>query len=332
MMKNGLTIYDISKLSGVSVATVSRVLNGNTRVNEQTRERVNSVISRYDYVPKQSARNFKERELCAVGLLMDDIRNPYMASFAFFINREFSRLKMNTVLCNIHDVESEFVGQVDNMIDKKVNGIIMMSSIFQTKYCRVLLDGRYSGVPFVAINSSFGLPNVCEVILDQQTGVEEAVRYLVGLGRRHIGLIYKKQSRSDECKFAGFLDGMQGCGLRTERMMRVVEKTIESGMQATSQMMTRWPDTDAIIYSSDTLAVGGAHCLNRAGVPIPERVMIIGFNNSASACDCYPQLTSIDNNINEAASTAAQMMLKMINGEETEDVLIPSKLVVREST
>ena len=117
-VKNGLTIYDISKLSGVSIATVSRVLNGNPNVNEVTRERDNQVITKHGYVPKQSARNFRVQELYAVGLLMDDIRNPFMASFAFFISREFNRLKINTVLCNIHDVESEFVEQVDNLIDK----------------------------------------------------------------------------------------------------------------------------------------------------------------------------------------------------------------------
>jgi len=331
-VKNGLTIYDISKLSGVSIATVSRVLNGNPNVNEVTRERVNQVITKHGYVPKQSARNFREQELYAVGLLMDDIRNPFMASFAFFISREFNRLKINTVLCNIHDVESEFVEQVDNLIDKKVNGIIMMGSIFENRLCRMLLDGRYSGMPFVAINGNFGLPNVCEVILDQQTAVEEAVRYCYNQGRRHIGMVYKKQSRSDVRKYTGFLNGLCECDLKAERMVEVNQKSIENGKHATAQLLRRWPDTDAILYSSDTLAVGGAHWLNQHGIAIPARIALIGYNNSDSACDCYPPLTSIDNNINEAGTAAARLMLQMINKEEVEDVLISSSLVIREST
>ena len=87
-----------------------------------------------------------------------------------------------------------------------------------------------------------------------------------------------------------------------------------------------------IIYSSDTLAVGGAHILNRKHIAIPEQIMLICFNNSASACDCYPQLSSIDNNINEAGKAAAQLMLQMINREDVEDVLVPGNLVIREST
>lgn len=331
-MKNGLTIYDISKLSGVSIATVSRVLNGNPNVNDETRERVNRVINKHGYVPKQSVRNFREQELAAVGLLMDDIRNPYMASFAFFISREFSMLKINTILCNIHDVESEFAEQVDNLINKKVNGIIMMGSIFENRLCRTLLEGRYSGMPFVSINGNFSLPNVCEVILDQRTATEEAVQYLYGQGRKRIGMVYRNQSRSDKHKYAGFLEGMEACGLKAVRRIEVVEKSLESGKWATEELLRRWPDTDAIIYSSDTLAVGGAHSLNKNGIPIPKRVMLIGFNNSTSACECYPPLTSIDNNIDEAGKIAARMMLQMIHREEVEDVLIPGQLVIREST
>ena len=145
-------------------------------------------------------------------------------------------------------------------------------------------------------------------------------------------MIYKNQSRSDKHKFAGFLDGMDACALDDVRRIEVVEKSIESGKQATLEMLSHWPNTDAIIYSSDTLAVGGAHILNRKHIAIPERIMLIGFNNSASACDCYPQLSSIDNNINEAGKAAAQLMLQMINREDVEDILVPGSLVIREST
>lgn len=331
-MKNVLTIYDISKLSGVSIATVSRVLNGNPNVNDETRERVNQVIRRYGYVPKQSARNFREPELFAVGLLMDDIRNPFMASFAFVISREFSKLKINTVLCNTHDVEHEFVEQVDNLINKKINGIIMMGSVFESNLCKTLLEGRYSGVPFVSINGNFGLKNVCEVILDQRRGMNDAVQYLHSLGRSRIGFIFKNQSGSDERKKEGFLDGMNACGLSPARMVKVDEKSIDVGKRATAELLRRFPDINAVIYSSDTLAVGGVHYLNAQKIPIPQQIMIVGFNNSASACDCYPTLTSIDNNINEAGKIAAQRMLEMINGKEVESTVIPNSLVIREST
>lgn len=283
-------------------------------------------------MPKQSSRNFKGPELFAVGLLMDDIRNPFMADFAFVIGREFTKLKINTVLCNICDVESEFVEQIDNLINKKVNGIIMMGSIFEGNLRRALLESRYSGFPFVSINGYFGITNVCEVILDQRRGIKDAVHYLHSLGRSKIGFIFKHQSGSDRRKKDGFLDGIRLCGLSNPHMVEVTEKSIDNGKKATAKLLSKYSDTDAIIYSSDTLAVGGAHYLNDQKISIPDRIMIVGFNNSASACDCYPPLTSIDNNIGEAGRAAAQRMLKMIKGEEAENIVVPSSLVIREST
>ena len=135
---------------------------------------------------------------------------------------------------------------------------------------------------FVAINGNFGLPNVCEVILDQQTAVEEAVRYCYNQGRRHIGMVYKKQSRSDVRKYTGFLDGLCECDLKAERMVEVNQKSIENGKHATAQLLRHWPDTDAILYSSDTLAVGGAHCAHRLQ-QLGQRVRLL------SAADFYRQ-------------------------------------------
>ena len=166
-MNESLTIYDISKLAGVSITTVSRVLNGSENVNPATKDRVEEIIRRYNYSPRQSARNFVEKEVFAIGLMMDDIRNPYMAGLAFAINHELSKKHINTVLCNITDVEKEFTDQINNLIAKKVNGVILMGSIFQDPLCRVIMERKYSGFPFVAINSSFELQNVREVIQDQ---------------------------------------------------------------------------------------------------------------------------------------------------------------------
>ena len=94
-----LTIYDISRLAGVSVTTVSRVLNGSANVNQETREKIEDVIRRHGYVPKQAARNFVQRDLYAVGLMMDDIRHAYMAELAYAIDQELSKWRVNTIVC-----------------------------------------------------------------------------------------------------------------------------------------------------------------------------------------------------------------------------------------
>lgn len=327
-----LTIYDISKLSGVSVTTVSRVLNGSASVSPETREKVEEVIRKHGYVPKQAARNFVQRDLYAVGLMMDDIRHAYMAELAYAINQELSKWRVNTILCNIVDVEREFISQVDNLIEKRVNGVILMGSIFENDICKITIERRYSGFPFVAVNGNFALPNVQEVMQDQFRGTKEAVEYLCRQGRRRIGWIFYNRSRSDQKKYAGFTEGMREHGLPMLRIQEADEKSLSEGKRATALLLERFPDTDAIIYSADILAVGGAHYLNEQGIPIPDRVAIIGFNNSSYACECYPPLTSIDNNIAESGKAAARLMMQVLNKQGSENVTIPCGLVVREST
>ena len=327
-----LTIYDISKLAGVSVTTVSRVLNGSASVNQETRDKVEEVIRRHGYIPRQASRNFTQRNPYAVGLLMDDVRHAYMAGLAYAIDRELSKWKVNAVLCNIVDVEREFITQVDNLIEKRVNGVILMGSIFQNEICRVAMERRYSGFPFVSVNGNFALPNVHEVMQDQVRGTREAVQYLYRQGRRSIGWVYHHKSGSDQKKHAGFLDGMRGCGLPATRMHETNEKSLAEGKRATASLLEAYPDTAAIIYSADILAVGGAHCLNGRGIAIPEQIALIGFNNSSCASECYPPLTSVDNNIAESGKAAAQLMIQVINKQDAENVDIPCGLAIREST
>lgn len=327
-----LTIYEISKLAGVSITTVSRVLNGSDKVNSDTKTKVEEVIKRYGYVPKQSARNFTRKEAFAVGLLMDDIRHAYMSELAYAINQELSIWKVEPILCNIPDIERGFITQVDNLVEKKVNGIILLGSVFENKICKVAIEKRYSEMPFVTVNANLALPNVREVLQEQILGTRDAVRYLYQCGRRKIGWIYYHKSHSDRKKHEGFLQGAEEYKLPTDYMCETESKSLEEGIRATELLLGSHPDTDAIIYSSDSLAVGGIHYMNRNGIPVPERIAVIGFNNSRSAKECYPTLTSIDNKSSDAGRAAAQMMIDILNGQKTENRMLLCGLEIREST
>ncbi len=331
-MANKLTIYDISMLSGVSISTVSRVLNGHSNVKEETRIRVEEVVRKYGFVPKQKARNFRKEDLTAIGLMMNDIRNPYMCSLAYTINRELKQQMINTVLCNIVNVETEFISQLNHLIERKVNGVILIGSIFQHEICRLALERKYSGFPFVAINGNFGLPNVHEVIQDQLNGTKEAVLYLHRLGKRRIGCVYSNRSASDQKKYAGYQLGMKECNLSASMTVEVTEKTLNEGKRATQVLLEKFPDIDAIMYSADILAVGGVHYLNDHKISIPKQIAVIGFNNSNSAEQCYPPITSIDNAVDACGTAAVNLMLRIINKEAVEDCNVPCGLVIRATT
>lgn len=326
-----LTIYDISKLSGVSITTVSRVL-GNTNVNPETRNRVEAVIREHQYIPKQAARNFVQREMFAVGLLVDDIRHTYMSELAYAVNQELEKWKLNTILCNLADVEGGIINQVDTLIEKRVNGVVLLGSVFERSICKIAIERRYSGLPFVTVNANFALPNVREVMQNQFQGTKDAVKFLHQQGKQKVGWIFYHQSPSDERKNTGFMAGMKECRLNPIYLRETDGLTLADGKTATASLLDEYPDIEAIVYSSDMLAVGGVHTLNERGISIPKQISLIGFNNSNGARECYPPLTSIDNKINESGRIAAHLMLNMLNKQPAENVQLSCGLEIRNST
>lgn len=221
---------------------------------------------------------------------------------------------------------------MDNLIDKHVNGAILLGSIFEQNICKIAIERRYSSFPFVTVNANLALPNVREVMLDQVQGTRDAVKLLYKQGRRKIGWIYCDKSPSDKRKHSGFMAGMRECGLHADYLLGVEVKNLEEGKRATAQLLGRSPEVDAIIYSSDMLAVGGARYLNERKTAIPDEIALIGFNNSNCAKECYPPLTSIDNEIYESGKLAAQLMLNMLNKEPAENIQLACGLEIRSST
>ena len=159
----------------------------------------------------------------------------------------------------------------------------------------------------------------------------DAVEYLYGLGRRGIGWIFRYRSTSDRKKYEGYLKGVSKVGLQPHTLV-VSEKSISQGLEATGKLLDAFPDTDAIMYSSDLLAVGGVHCLHAQHISIPERIAVVGFNNSSSAMECYPPLTSVDNSIDECGTAAADMIVRMLGHEQVDSITVPCGLVIRAST
>lgn len=163
-------------------------------------------------------------------------------------------------------------------------------------------------------------------------GTKDAVKYLHQQKRTKIGWIFYHQSPSDQRKNSGFLAGMKACGLNATYTCETNGTNLEEGKRATATLLQKYPDLDALIYSSDMLAVGGAHWLNEQKIPIPDQIALVGFNNSNCAKECYPPLTSIDNRIDESGRLAAEMMINMLNKQPVENIQLSCGLAIRRST
>ena len=181
-----MNIYDIAKEAGVSIATVSRVLNNKGTVSAATRARVEAILKQNNYTPSAIARGMVSKSMRTVAVLTVDIRVPHYARTAYTIEREFSRRGYEVILCNTGGDRAETLRYLQVVNQKQVDGIVLVGSVFDTICQGTEMEKLLTGVPVVLANGKLDLPNAYSVTVDDKYGVSLAVEHLVARGRRNI--------------------------------------------------------------------------------------------------------------------------------------------------
>lgn len=326
-----MTIYDIAREAGVSIATVSRVLNGG-KVGEATRAKVQDVLDRSDYQPSRVAQGLATRQSKCVAVMTVDIRDVHHAAIAYEIERTMAAAGYSTILCNLGGTPARAGDYLRTLNAQQIIGVFFVGSVFVTPQCREYIAKYVPDIPILFANAVLPLPNAYGVLSDEEDGTYHAVKRLAQAGRCNIAFVNDDVTESEQHKLNGYRRAIQECGL-PERCYRA-ERSIEGGQFATTRILRQDPRTDAIVFTEDTTAVGGLHTLLITGKRIPEDVAVIGCNNSVYCTICYPQLSSIDNSLHETGRTAAQQMIRLLNHEPDVEktVCLPCRLVLRDTT
>lgn len=327
-----MTIYDIAQEAGVSITTVSRVINGKGKVSAQTRERVQQILTAYDYVPNQVAQGLASKVTKIVGILAMDIRDEHHASIAYRIEQAMSQADYSAIVCNLGGRRERLQKYLETLAARQISGLFLVGSTFANETCRAMLQATVPQMPVILANGILEGSNIYGVLADEETGTADAVRYLIGQGRRHIALMTSSDTPSDRNKRAGYERVMQEHGLPA--LCIEEERSLAGGQRGTARLLQLCPQLDAIQYTEDITAAGGVHALHHAGVDIPGQVAVIGCNASNIGLFCYPTITSIDNRLGETGERAAHMMIRLLNGEtdvpHTEH--LTCGLILRDST
>lgn len=326
-----MTIYDIAREAGVSIATVSRVLNGGS-VSEATREKVQQVLQKCDYQPSQVAQGLATRQSKCVAIMTVDIRDVHHAAIAYVVERTMASAGYSTILCNLGGEPSRAGEYLRSLSAQQIVGVFFIGSVFVTPVCQDYITRYISDVPILFTNAVLPLKNAYGVLADERQGTYQAITRLCQAGRRRIGMVTDSETSSEHNKLEGYLQAMRDCGL--EPLCFHTERSMEGGRIITETMLQEYPDLDAIQYTEDITAVGGVHILQKLGVSIPEQVALIGCNNSIYCTVCYPQLSSIDNGLYETGRQAANQMIRLLNHETgvEKTICLPCDLVLRDTT
>lgn len=314
-----MNIYEIAEEAGVSIATVSRVVNGKSVVSSKTREKVEAVLKRHNYSPSEIARGLVLNSTRTVGVMAVDIRDIYYANVAYTVEQELSRVGYTAILCNTGEDINEKIKYMNILMQKKVDGIILVGSVFKDESLEGAIAGISSKVPVVMINGFVDCKNVYSIICDDSSGISQAVDFLCRQGRKKLIYLQDTDSYSAGAKVEGFRKAMESNNIEiNDNNLFKVKKGLEGGYEGIRMIAGKGISFDAVVCGDDLTAIGVIRFLREHDIPVPGEVAVIGYNNSVLASCCEPVLTSVDSRMFEMGRIAIEIFSKVMDGEHVD--------------
>lgn len=334
-----MTIYDISEKAGVSIATVSRVLNGSKSVSEKTKQKVMDVINQYEYTPNAFARGLGLNTMKTIGILCADSSDLYMAKAIYFVERLLRANGYDSILCcSGYDLETK-KKSMNVLLSKKVDGIILIGSTYineEDKDNKYIADAA-TQVPVMLLNGTLPAPNVYGILSDDTASVKQATLYMIDSGISDVLYFYDSHSYSSKKKLAGYRSAMESRGLlKDERLLQYYggdSEDIPAMAKQLSLLAKQGLSFHGIITANDTLAMGAVKYARTAGLNMPDDLSVIGYNNSMLTSTCEPELTSIDNKLETLCKHLIHTLMEVLNGKEMpKETIFSAELVKRGTT
>lgn len=330
-----MTIYDIAREAGVAASTVSRVINDKPGIKLETRQRVQELLKKYNYIPDAAARGLVMQSSRLVGILIVDIRVAHHVDSAFVIEQELARQGYCCIIMSTGPEDEKKAEYIRILEQRRVEGVILMGSMFETAAVEDSIRKHLSKVPIVMVNGYLDLPNVSGVIVDEDAGVGKCVDLFFSKGKTKIAFVLDSVSPANLRKQQGYCDSMMRHGAGTEGLLLydMSESSVRGGYEITLRILNEHPDIQGIIYTIDLVAVGGVRAAHDRGYVVPEQLGIIGIDNSIYGEICMPKLTTLDNRLEGMSESAATILREGLEGKiRSKKMMMFSEIIEREST
>lgn len=334
-----MNIYDISEKAGVSIATVSRVLNNSPHVSKKTKEKVMAVIDSCGYVPNAFARGLGLNTMKTIGLLCPNAADPYLAQALAYLEQEFRRFHYDCLLsCTGRELDARIQG-VELMKTRHVDGMVLMGSTFieakdkNNEYIRKAAEKT----PVVLLNGSFQCDNVYCVVCDDQRATMEATQYLIDSGRKNVLYLYHSKNYSGQKKLNGYRMGLESRNIKPQDSLVQFFTEDKMNVMDVKEHLISLHDKglvfDAVLTSEDILSVGAVKYARAMKLSIPKALSIVGYNNSNFCLCCEPELTSIDNMLKALCDHCVATMLGVLEEKQMpQKTVFTGELIKRGST
>lgn len=334
-----MTIYDISKEAGVSIATVSRVLNGNSNVRPKTRQKVMEIIEKYEYTPNAFARGLGLNTMNSVGILVADCSDMFLAKAIYFVEKFLREQGYETMLCSTgYSLEGKKEAMTF-LLNKKVDSIILIGSnfIFDKESDNAYISEAAQKVPVMLLNADYNCKNVYCVYCDDYQASFDCTSYLIENGAKNILHLYDATTFSGKRKLSGYQQAVISHDLELNKSLCCkYEGNRESAMDIADfieSIAKSGVKFDAIAASNDYMAMGALRYARHNKIKVPEELQVVGYNNTVLTTCSYPELSSVDNNLEQISDRLVKSMISVLAGEEIpQKTVIPGELVNRGTT
>lgn len=327
-----VTIYDVAREANVSMATVSRVVNGNQNVKPATRKKVLKVIEELGYRPNAVARGLASKKTTTVGVIIPDISNSMYAELARGIEDIATMYRYNIILSNSDQNENKELQLLETMLGKQVDGIVFMSDVISSE---LLYEMQRSPTPIVLAGSIDDSDSIASVNIDYYGAAYEAVQKLISNGHKKIAFLSGPLTSkvNKDYKLKAYQNALNDAGIEyDEKLIVECDNSYDEAIEAVKTLADANPT--AYFVSNDEMSIGVIHGVEANGKKIPEDVEIISYENSKLSRMARPMLTSVALPLYDIGAVSMRLLTKYMNKEEIEEkqVILPYRIEERQST
>lgn len=328
-----VTIVDVARQSGVSLGTVSRVINNDVHVAPDTREHILKVMQEMGYVANRQARSLRGSKTNVIGVLAPDLGTGYIGEIMHGIDNELGLAQLDLMLFTTHRTAIKEVNYVANLVRGMVDGLLLVLPRNPADYTGTLTRRKF---PFVLIDHQGGGTPCMAVGATNWQGAYQATEYLIKLGHKRIGFItgWKDLGAATD-RLAGYKSALRTYHLSEDPQL-IYEGTFArlDGYAGASALIDIDNPPTAFFASNDDMAMGVMDAVHNRGLRIPEDISIVGFDDIPQAALVRPALTTVRQPLEQMGGVATQMLIDLIQNPEKriERIELPTELIVRGST
>jgi LacI family transcriptional regulator len=332
-----VTIRDVASKAGVSVTTVSRVINGKDDISEETTKKVLAIVQEMGYASSLAARGLRSHRTNVIGLIMPDVATYFCQEIMRGVNRAIAKFDKDLIVYTSGVIDRENIAQHERSYVALLNGSITDGTIVVTPTAT-----RFTThAPLVIIDPNNETPDYPSIIATNREGSLAAMHYLTALGHRRIGYISGRMELvSSDRRLQGYKDGLAAAGIPlNEDWIEIGDYSTEMAVVCARKLLSLTDRPTAIFAANDMSAMGVYQAARDFGVQIPRDLSVIGFDNLREAAYLNPPLTTIDQSIEKMGIMATEMLDRIVKGDPLPDnparegnvYKIPTQLVIRDS-